>query len=99
MKMAPIYTSDGRLLGHLNVKDCVQTHDSIIVENLSRSPFSHRDFMNKTIEIFHVPLLPLRFRCESNEQKILCLVVDKLPDWFWDAYPTVRFSSDHWKRL
>ena len=103
MRMAPIYSPDGRLLGHLNMKDCVQTRHSVVVENSPHSPRalpppSSAKFMSETTEIFHVPLRKLRFRCESSERTVLCLVADKLPDWFWDAYPTVQFSSDNWKR-
>ena len=104
MKMAPVYSSDGRLLGHLNMEVCVQTHYSVVVENSPQAPravpsFNHADLMNETIEIFHVQFRKLRFRFGTSEQEVLCLVANKLPDWFWDAYPTLKFSSDHWERL
>ena len=104
MRMAPIYAPDGQLLGHLNMTSCVQTRNSVIVENSPHSPralppLNHARPVSETIEIFHVPQHTLQFQCESSRKTVLCLVADKLPDWFWDAYPTVKFSSDHWKRL
>ena len=104
MNMIPVYASDGRLLGHLNMDNCVQTDYNVIVENSPRSPqacptFNHADPITETIEIFPVPIRTLRFQCETSKREVRCLVADKLPDWFWDAYSTVKFSSDHWERL
>jgi hypothetical protein len=103
MNMVPIYSSSGQLLGHLNMVECGKNRDSVTVTDMLRSlknlsSFDDVELRGDTLKYFHVPLRTLRFRCEAEEQKILYLVADELPDWFWDAYSTVKFSSDHWER-
>ena len=103
MKMEPIYSLSGHLLGHVNTDECVQTRDSVVVTDLSLSlnylpSFDDSKPANETVRQFHVPFRTIRFRCESKTQERRCLVVDNLPEWFWEAYPTVKFSSDQWER-
>lgn len=103
MKMAPIYSVSGQLLGHLNMEECGQNRHSVTVTDLPRplmafSPLDYTELTKETVRYCHVPLRVLRFHREFDEQQIRYLVADELPDWFWGAYATVKFSSDQWER-
>ena len=103
MKMAPIYTSDGKLLGHLNMDECGRNRNNVTVTDMSRSlknlsSFEEVELGGTTLKYYHIPLRMIKFRCEAEEQKVQYLVADELPNWFWDSYATVKFSPDHWER-
>ncbi len=101
MKMAPIYSINGRLLGHLNMDECGESRFCVTVTDMSQSlkslPSSDEvKLRGDTVRFHNVPLRTMRFRSGTDEQTVCYLVADGLPAWFWDAYATVKFSSDHW---
>jgi len=106
MKMSPIFSSTGQILGHIDVNLCIDSPEFLILKEKTSAvlgPIVAEPLLNFT-NIFKIPKRDIHFRCNLpggvyDEQKVnyLVLSVDP-PNWFWDAEATVKFLSDDWNR-
>jgi len=103
MKMVPFHDMYGTILGHVDLDMCHRTRTSVMVDNSPPLVPTEEDRKtispDDTVEIFHIPLRELKFRCRSEEVTVLHLVVeaDDIPSWFWDSKAVVDFITGSWQ--
>ncbi len=100
MKLTPIFTSAGQMLGHLNLALCRRNQNSWVVdENAGRVKPYMGDQVSDTVRFFRFPIRRIRFHWYHEEQSIAYVVIDEvIPDWVWKV-ACVRFGgADDWER-
>lgn len=100
MRMAPIFSRDGQLIGHADKDMYPWDHCSLIVDDRPHGFIEYDPTITAetTFNIFRIPLMEILFVCKKVEKKVSYLVIDeKLPPWFWDAYGIVEFKPGDWR--
>lgn len=105
MQMTPFFSLDGMLIGHVDVSMCRQTRNSVVIDNGPNSwsaisePIKPED--PTVVEMYHIPLREIQFRCGPTDAKVCHLVVDEktLPSWFWGNKAVVTFVPHSWQRV
>ena len=90
MRLAPLFTSAGKLLGHVNLALCIKNHNCYMMdEHAGRvGPYTTMSSgeVPDTCRIFRFPVKRIRFRWDEDEQTVQYLVVDdEIPEWVWKA--------------
>lgn len=103
MKLEPLFNSEGKLLGHVNLALCIKGHNCYMAdEHAGRvGPYIHVPDAEvpDTVRIFRFPVKRIRFRWDDDEQTVKYLVVDdEIPEWVWDKV-VIKFKGRYdWER-
>jgi len=109
MRMIPMFSSVGLLLGHLDMDECLtDRHNSVVVEKRFRSFREVPEYIESpteddmTMTFCRLPIYRLAF-CKGRDPEtrdhlsLDYIVADEgLPVWFWDAFGTVEFNHEDW---
>ena len=99
MRMCPLFSDTGQLLGHVDLDLCVTARDHIIVDNAPRLGTAGLIDEKSTIELVYLPMRNILFRNEHTESVVTHVTTDaEPPAWFWKAPGVVKFSPAQWNR-
>lgn len=100
MRMSPLFTETGQLLGHVDLDWCVNAGQYIIVDNAPHI----QTFVNtpidvtSTVERIKLPMRKILFRDAEVKSTVVYIIADtKLPKWFWDVPGMVEFHPAQWR--
>ena len=97
MRMCPLFSETGQLLGHVDLDRCRRARDHLVVDNASLTVSGGRIDESMTVDFIQLFFREIRFRNERADSTLTYIVVDsELPKWFWKAPGTVEFYPAHW---
>ena len=90
MRLAPLFTSEGKMLGHINLTLCIESHNCWMTDEHAGRLGAYRAVpaadVKDTVRIFRFGVKRMRFRWDEDEQTVRYLVCDKeIPEWVWKA--------------
>lgn len=101
MRMVPIFSLGGQLLGHVDTNMYSNNVQFIQVDD-GRREFVVYDpdiLPETTLNTCTLWYWTIPFQNKHHRTTKKYLVADvPLPDWFWDAWGTVKFEPEHWDR-
>ncbi len=103
MRLAPLFNSAGKLLGHVDLNRCIMSRDSYTVDErggqFTDAVWESDTEVKDTIRFFRFPLKRFKFRWGKDESIVRYMVVDeRIPDWVWKAAGIKFNGAEDWER-
>ena len=92
MKMMPIFTSDGRLQGHVDLLACPMGRTGVHIPD---TPAAGQDGAPQSgaVRAHSIPARSLKISIGQDRSELTFLVSDDIPDWVWKSGRAVKFTE------
>lgn len=92
MNLRPIFSPDGRLLGHFDLLACPMGRDGVHIPD---TPATGQDNVSQSgaVRAHSIPTRSIKIASGENRAELSFLVSDDIPDWVWQTGRAMKFTG------